>query len=139
MNYIWLKKKFKFKKLHKNTIKFNFLNKKNNFFYLSDFILMSISYSKISYNQIESARRVISKKNLKFCFIFNDTKPFMYFTKKSKKSRMGKGKGKLNSIKYILKPGKIIFKVKGIEKKLIIKSLLKASYKLPGFYKIFKL
>jgi len=124
-------------KIHKKSIKKNFKNKKINILF-SKFFILSLSFTKISYKQLESARRAIVRKNLKFCFILNKIKPFFNLTKKSKKSRMGKGIGKFNTKIYNLKPGNLVFEVIGINTLLSIKSIKKALLKLPGFFKILK-
>ena len=116
----------------------NFLfNKKINICF-SKFFLISLSFSKLSFNQIESFRRVIVRKNLKFCFFLNRSKPFFYLTKKSKKSRMGKGVGKLDSLILNLRPGYVVFEVMGAGLEVSIKSIRKALKKLPGKYKIIR-
>ena len=125
-------------KLHKRSIKKNFFNKKNNILF-SRFIIKSLSYVRISYKQLESFRRVIVRKNFKFCFVLNKISTFFYLTKKSKKSRMGKGRGKLSDIIYNLKPGLVVIEVSGSNSFFILKSIKKALFKLPGFYKIFKI
>lgn len=126
----------KYKKMHKNSIKSNFLNKKLNF-KLSKFFLISICFNKITYKQIETARRSIIRKNLKFCFIFNRIRPYFYYTKKSKKARMGKGVGKIQSVFFNLKPGVVVLEIVGLYKEISLKSIKSAIRKLPGFYKIY--
>lgn len=126
-----------FIKIHKKSIKSSFSNKRNNILF-SKFYIISLSFIKISHKQLESARRAIVRKNSKFCFILNKLNPFFYLTKKSKKSRMGKGVGKVYSKVYNLKPGIVVFEVIGINSLLSIKSIKKALIKLPGFYRIFK-
>lgn len=125
-------------KLHKKSIKKNFNNSGINILF-SKFLIKSLSYTRISYKQLETFRRVIVRKNFKFCFVLNKIKTFFYLTKKSKKSRMGKGKGKLSGIIYNLKPGLIVLELSGNSSFLMVKSIKKALIKLPGFYKIFKI
>ena len=68
----------------------------------------------------------------------NKLNPLFYLTKKSKKSRMGKGVGKVYNKIYNLKPGILVFEVIGVSSLLTTKSIKKALIKLPGFYKIFR-
>jgi len=128
----------RYTKIHKKSIKKNFNNSKVNVLF-SKFLIKSLSYVRITYKQLETFRRVIVRKNLKFCFILNKFKEFFCLTKKSKKSRMGKGRGKLSDKVYNLKPGLVVLEVSGADSILLVKSIKKALIKLPGFYKIFKL
>lgn len=126
----------KYFKLHKKSIKFNFLNKKFKFNY-SRFFLKSLNYSRVSIKQLELVRRYIVRKTNRFSFNKLRIKPFFFFTKKSKKSRMGKGIGSINSLEINLKPGTVVFEMVSINFTKSFNVLLNASKKLPGFYKIY--
>ena len=64
---------------------------------------------------IETIRIAISKKvKKKQNTIHSLLKPYHPLTKKSSESRMGKGKGKIYDHIAIIKPGQIVFKVKGV-------------------------
>merc|ERR1712237_77985 len=91
-----IKKRFIFKKY-----KFN----------LSYFFLISLSFVRMKYNQIETIRRVLVRKFKRHSFILCQLNSFFCFTKKKKNSRMGKGSGPLNSLEYIIKPGMVLFKI----------------------------
>ena len=126
----------KYFKLHKKSIKFNFLNKKLKFNF-SRFFLKSLNYSRVSIKQLELVRRYIVRKTNRFSFNKLRIKPFFFFTKKSKKSRMGKGIGSINSLEINLKPGTVVFEMVSINFTKSFNVLLNASKKLPGFYKIY--
>ena len=49
---------------------------------------------------------------------------------------MGKGVGSLNSIEYILKPGTVVFETVSYSYINSVESLIKASKKLPGEYRV---
>ena len=51
---------------------------------------------------------------------------------------MGKGKGNVEGWVAVVKPGRIMFEVKGVSEELAIKALRKAAYKLPISCKIVK-
>lgn len=51
---------------------------------------------------------------------------------------MGKGKGNVEGWVAVVKPGRIMFEVKGVSDELAIKALRKAAYKLPIACKIVK-
>ncbi len=127
----------KFKKLHKNSIKINFLLKTKNF-NLSKYFLVSLNFVKISFKQLEIVRRTIIRKTLKFSFTLSSINPFFFYTKKSKNSRMGKGCGSVvsNSIVYHVKPGTVVFEFIGISNKKAIQVIIESSKKLPGKYKL---
>ena len=126
----------KYIKLHKKSIKFNFFNKIIKYNFVS-FFLKSLTYSRITIKQIELVRRYIARKTNKFSYNRLKIKPFFFFTKKSQKSRMGKGIGSINSLELNIKPGNIIFEMISINYKDSFKILLEASKKLPGKYKIY--
>ena len=126
----------KYIKLHKKSIKFNFFNKIIKYNFVS-FFLKSLTYSRITIKQIELVRRYIARKTNKFSYNRLKIKPFFFFTKKSQKSRMGKGIGSINSLELNLKPGNILFEMISINYKNSFKILLEASKKLPGKYKVY--
>lgn len=95
-----------------------------------------MNFKRVTFSQLESARRVIIRNSIKKSFNSVKINPFFLFTKKAKKSRMGKGVGAVNSIEYILKPGTIVFETVSFCYVNSIKYLIKASKKLPGEYRI---
>ena len=127
----------KFTKFHKNSIKLNFLNK-NKLLKFNKFFLVCLSYSRLSIKQIEVARRAIVRYTQKFVFVKLNINPFFIFTKKSQKSRMGKGAGSINSLEFNLRPGIFIFELISTSSIISKNSFLKASNKLPGKYTIIK-
>ena len=128
--------KKKYLKIHKKSIKFNFYNKIRKYNFVN-FFLKSLTYSRISIKQIELVRRFISRKTKKFSYNRLNLKPYFFFTKKSQKSRMGKGIGSINSLELNIKPGNIIFEMISVNYKDSFNILLEASKKLPGKYKIY--
>ena len=121
--------------MHKKSIKYNFKNKLFSFNY-SFLFLISMNFKRITFSQLETARRVIVRNSIKKSFISVGVNSFFLFTKKAKKSRMGKGVGEVKSIEYILKPGTIVFETVSFYYSNSIQYLIKASKKLPGEYRI---
>ena len=73
----------KYLKLHKNSIKLNFLNK-NKKLNFSKFFLKSLTYVRISIKQIELVRRDIIRQSNKFSFNKLRIKPFFFLLKNLK-------------------------------------------------------
>jgi len=96
-----------------------------------EYALQALEPAWISARQIESARRSIVR-NLKrrgkvWIRIFPD-KPI---TKRAAESRMGKGKGNVEFWAAVVKPGRILFEVGGVDPEISKHALKQASYKLP--------
>ena len=85
----------------------------------------------ITSRQIEACRvsitRVVRKVGKMWIRIFPD-KPI---TKKPAETRMGKGKGTPEYWVAVVKPGRILFEVEGVDKEGAEKAFYNASYKLP--------
>ena len=80
--------------------------------------------------QIEAARIAISrhlKKGKIWIRIFPD-KPY---TKKPAETRQGKGKGPVEGWVAVVKPGRILFEVSGVDREIAFEALNLAAHKLP--------
>ncbi len=122
-------KKVKFRKQHRgrragaagrgNTISFG------------DFGLMSLSAGWVTSRQIEAARiamtRHIKRGGKVWIRIFPD-KPI---TKKPLETRMGKGKGPVDAWVAVIKPGRIMFEMNGVELETAREAMRLAMHKLP--------
>jgi large subunit ribosomal protein L16 len=98
--------------------------------------LKSLSFNFITPKQLLTIRSVVNK-SIKKCgtlnfFIF----PNVGLTTKPEASRMGKGKGKIESWAYRVQPGCIICEINTFNITKAIKSLKQAQYKLPITTKI---
>jgi large subunit ribosomal protein L16 len=81
--------------------------------------------------QIEAARRVIVRsvrRHGKYWIRIFPDKPV---TKKPAETRMGKGKGTVEYYVAVVKPGRILFEVSGLDESAARDVLRQASYKLP--------
>ena len=93
--------------------------------------LKAIECGKISARQIEAARIAISrhvKRGGQVWIRFFPDKPF---TKKPAETRMGKGKGAPEGWVAIVKPGRVLYEIKGVPEAVAKEALLLASRKLP--------
>ena len=93
--------------------------------------LKALEPAWITDRQIEAARvaitRFIKRGGKLWIRVFPD-KPF---TKKPAETRMGKGKGPPERWVAVVKPGRVMFEVEGIEEALAKEALLLAAAKLP--------
>ncbi len=76
------------------------------------YALKSLSTGRVTEFQIEAARKSIKRLIKKKGQILIRVKPYHTLTKKSAGVRMGKGKGKVDTVVYPIKPGKIILELK---------------------------
>ena len=95
------------------------------------FGLKAITAARIKSNQIEAARRVISRTTGKTGKTWIRIFPDRPFTRKAAEVGMGKGKGDPQGYEFPVKPGRIIFEVDGIEESVAREALRKAGAKLP--------
>lgn len=80
--------------------------------------------------QIEAARVAISR-NVKMGRVFIRAYPDKPVTKKPAETRMGKGKGMVESWVSVVKRGKILFEVEGLPEALAKESMKLAASKMP--------
>lgn len=96
-----------------------------------DFGLQALEAAWITSNQIESARiaitRHIKRQGQVWIRIFPD-KPI---TKKPAETRMGKGKGNPEGWVAVVKPGRMLFEMSGVDAVVAKEAMRLASHKLP--------
>lgn len=96
-----------------------------------EFGLQALEPAWITGRQIEAARRVIvryvRRRGKMWIRIFPD-KPV---TKKPAETRMGKGKGAVEQHVAVVRPGRILFEVGGLDEEMAKEALKMAGYKLP--------
>jgi large subunit ribosomal protein L16 len=93
--------------------------------------LKSETQARVKSNQLESARKVISRtigKTGKYWIRIFPDRPY---TAKGANVGMGKGKGDPQGYCFDISPGRIIFEVDGITKEIASEALRKAGSKLP--------
>lgn len=100
--------------------------------------LQAIGRGYVSARQIEAARRVINRTLKRggktWIRIFPD-KPI---TKRPAETRMGKGKGSVDSWVASILPGRVMYEIDGVDEDVATKALILAGYKLPVKTKIIK-
>ena len=93
--------------------------------------LKATAQSRVKSNQIEAARRVISRTLGKTGKIWIRIFPDRPATKKAAEVPMGKGKGDPDHFVFEVSPDRILFEVAGVPEELARKALRKAVAKLP--------
>ena len=93
--------------------------------------LKATSAYRVTSNQIESARKVISKTLGKTGRLWIRVFPDRPFTEKAAEVPMGKGKGEPKGFCVEVKPGRILFEVDGVAEEVAKEALIKAGKKLP--------
>jgi len=84
----------------------------------------------ISNRQIEAARIAITRHAKRGCKVWIRIFPDKPLTKKPAETRMGKGKGALESWVAVVKPGRILYEMSGTDEKVAKEAMRLASHKL---------
>ncbi|HEU5465825.1 MAG TPA: 50S ribosomal protein L16 [Gemmatimonadales bacterium] len=93
--------------------------------------LMSLDPGWITNRQIEAARVALTREMKRGGKVWIRLFPDKPITKKPAETRMGKGKGNPEGWVAVVKPGRVMFEVEGIEEKLAREALELAAAKLP--------
>jgi large subunit ribosomal protein L16 len=95
------------------------------------FGLKAQSAERIKSNQIEAARRALSRGLSKTGKVWIRIFPDRPYTQKAAEVGMGKGKGDPQGYVFEVKPGRMIFEVDGVDRDVAKEALRKAGTKLP--------
>ncbi|MEK7569515.1 MAG: 50S ribosomal protein L16 [Patescibacteria group bacterium] len=93
--------------------------------------LKAESAARVRSNQLESARKIISRTLTKAGKYWIRVFPDRPYTAKPAEMGMGKGKGDPQGYSVAVFPGRIIFEVDGVEEAVAREALRKAGAKLP--------
>lgn len=93
--------------------------------------LKAVTPARVTSNQIEAARRVITRTAGKGSKMWIRIFPDRPYTAKAAEVGMGKGKGALQGYVSEVRPGRIIFEIDGTTRELAQEALRKAGAKLP--------
>ncbi len=122
-------KKVKWRKQHKGRMRGKAL--RGNTLTYGEFGLQAMNCGFLTNRQIEAARIAISRHTKRGGKVFIKVFPDKSLTKKPAEVRMGKGKGSPEHWVAVVKPGRIIFEIQGVEKEVSEEALRLAMYKLP--------
>ena len=95
------------------------------------FGLKALEAGWITSRQIESARITISRRVRKVGRMWIRIFPDKSITKKPAETRMGKGKGSPEYWVAVVKPGRILFEIEGLDEKEAEETFRLCTYKLP--------
>lgn len=98
--------------------------------------IKATSQARVTSNQIESARKVISRTIGKTGKLWIRIFPDMPITAKAANMGMGKGKGEPTGYCMDVRPGRVMFEVDGVTEEVAKEALRKAGTKLPVKTKI---
>jgi large subunit ribosomal protein L16 len=122
-------KRVKFRKMFKGRTRG--LATRGNAVSFGDYGLMSMEPGWVSNRQIEAARVALTREMKRGGKVWIRIFPDKPITKKPAETRMGKGKGNPEGWVAVVKPGRILFEVEGVDETLAKKSLALAAAKLP--------
>lgn len=124
-----LPKRVKYRRVHRGRLK-GIATRGNTVTY-GDYGLVALEPAWITSNQIEAARiamtRYIKRGGKVWIKIFPD-KPI---TEKPAETRMGSGKGSPEYWVAVVKPGRVLFEIAGVDKELAREAMRLAERKLP--------
>jgi large subunit ribosomal protein L16 len=103
-----------------------------------DIGLQALEPAWITSRQIEASRRAIVRYLKRRGKVYIRIFPDKSVTKRAAETRMGKGKGAVDHWVAVVKPGRVMFEVAGVDDETAIEALNRASYKLPIKTKVIK-
>jgi large subunit ribosomal protein L16 len=103
-----------------------------------EFGLKAIEPGWVSSRQIEAARVAITRHAKRGCKVWIRVFPDKPITKKPAETRMGKGKGNPEYWVAVVKPGRILYEMSGVNEETAKEALRLASHKLPVATKFVK-
>ncbi len=101
-----------------------------------DFGLQALECGWLNGRQLEAARKAIVRNNKRKGKLWIKVFPQKPVTKKPAEVTMGAGKGAVDHYVSVIKPGRVIFEIGGLDEATARKSLELAAQKLPLKYRI---
>jgi len=122
-------KRVRFRKTHKGRRR----GKANsgNTIVFGNFGLQALGPAWLTARQIEAARRAITHHVRRGANIWVCVFPDKPVTKKAAETRMGSGKGAPDHWVAVVKPGRILFEMAGVDKEIAKEAMRLAAHKLP--------
>ena len=103
-----------------------------------DYGLVSLEPCWITSQQIEAARVAITRFTKRGGKVWINIFPHKSVTKKPAETRMGSGKGSPEKWVAVVKPGRLLYELAGVDEKTACEALRLGTYKLPCKCKIIK-
>ena len=111
---------------------------RGNFLAYGDFGLVATQPGWITSNQIEAARQAMTRYTKRGGQVWIKIFPDKPVTAKPAETRMGSGKGAPEYWVAVIKPGRVLFEIKGVSEEVAREALRLAAHKLPIKYKVIK-
>lgn len=101
-----------------------------------DYGIQALEHVWLTNRQIEAARIAMTRKIKRGGKVWIRVFPDRPYTKKPQETRMGKGKGNHEGWVAVIRPGRVLFELTGVERELARAALSIAAQKLPIKVKI---
>ena len=111
---------------------------RGNFLAYGDFGLVALTPGWVTSNQIEASRQAMTRYTKRGGQVWIKIFPDKPVTAKPAETRMGSGKGAPEYWVSVVKPGRVLFEIKGVSEDIAREALRLASHKLPIKTKIIK-
>ena len=111
---------------------------RGNFLAYGDYGLVAMDPGWITSNQIEAARVAMTRYTKRGGQVWTKIFPDKPVTAKPAETRMGSGKGAPEYWVAVVKPGRVLFEIKGIAPEIAMEALRLGGHKLPVRCKIIK-
>jgi len=125
---VLLPRRTKFRKMHRGRRRG--YSKGQTTVQFGDFGLKALNAGWITNRQIEAARIAMTRKIKRGGKVWINVFPDKTYTKKPAETRMGKGKGSPEGWVAVIKPGRVMFELAGVEEPLAKEALRLAGQKL---------
>ena len=122
-------KRTKFRKMHKGRNRG--IARRGSTISFGDYGLMACDHGWITSRQIEATRVAITRRMKRVGQVWIRVFPDKPITKKPAETRMGKGKGAPEYWVAVVKPGRILFEINGVDHELAKRALGLGAAKLP--------
>ena len=122
-------KKVKYRKYQKGRMRGK--AQRGNKISFGSFALKSLGTSWVTSRQIEAARRAMTRYVQRGGKIWIRIFPDKPITRKAAEVPMGSGKGSLDHFVAVVKPGRVIFEIDGVDIEVAKEAMRRASHKLP--------
>src|SRR5512139_2866905 len=122
-------KKVKFRKMQKGNMNGKAYSGSDVSF--GEFGLKAMEPGWVSSRQIEAARITITRHVKRGCKVWIRVFPDKPITKKPAETRMGKGKGAPEYWVAVIKPGRVLYEMGGVDESVAKEAFRLAAYKLP--------
>ena len=122
-------KRTKYRRPHK--LRYDGVAKGNTELHFGRYGLQALEGAWITQNQIEAARVAMTRYMKRGGKVWINIFPHMPLTKKPIGTRQGKGKGNVEGWVAVVKEGKIMFEIAGVDEATAREALRLASHKLP--------